>query len=220
MRRIGLAVAPLAAALAGCPSFSTMGLARTVPKDTNQIYIAPTVVGTTVRTSSGGQYETLTLPQFEIGVRRGVTDGVEIGGKIWLLGGAFDAKFQLARGGLDVAVDPAVSWIGFKSGSDGFNIVSVYLPILFGVNLSPGTQLVLTPKAISQFYFASGGSSSGSANVLFTGGSVGLAFKLGETTWILPEATVLYPVLNPGQSSSLSYDGVVFQAGVGILFGG
>lgn len=207
----------------GCASFSTMSTARTTPRDTNQIWIAPEFVGMTY--DSGTDHQSFSVPQFEFGFRRGVTDDVELGGKLWLLGAAIESKFQLVRSpsqdsGIDVAFAPSLGWLGINSG-DGpsFNVVTLYLNLPVGLNVPGGSQLVLTPKAIYQRYMASGSGSSGSADLLFVGGSVGYAWKLG-TTYILPEISIMQPVVNPTTSDVIKFDGVVFQGGVGLLFGG
>jgi hypothetical protein len=208
--------------LGGCASFSTMSTARTMPRDQTQIWVAPEFVGMTF--DSGTDRQEISVPQFELGFRRGITDGVELGGKLWLLGAAIESKFQLVRSesegsGIDVALAPSIGWIGLNSGDSSFNVVTLYLNLPVGLNVPGGSQLVLTPKAIYQRYMATGGGDAGSADLLFVGGSVGYAWKLG-TTYILPEISIMQPVINPSSSDVIKYDGVVFQGGVGLLFGG
>lgn len=222
MKRLVILVPALAFA-AGCASFSTMSTARTTAKDTNQIWVAPEFVGMTY--DSGTDRQSFSVPQFELGMRRGITDDFELGGKLWLLGAALEGKVQLVRSpsqdsGIDIALAPAIGWLGLNS-SDGsdFNVVTLYLNLPIGVNVPGGSQLVLTPKAIYQRYMASGGGGSGSADLVFLGGSVGFALKLGST-YILPEVSIMQPVVNPATSDVIKYDGVVFQGGVGLLFGG
>src|SRR5688572_20066601 len=74
--------------LSGCPSYSTMGLARPLRKGTMQTFVVPEVQGVV----SG---LTLGWPQQEFGLRYGVTDSFELGMKVWLLGMAFESKFSL-----------------------------------------------------------------------------------------------------------------------------
>lgn len=211
--------------LGGCASFSTMSTARTVAPDTTQTWVAPEFVGMTIDTGSGSGNEAISVPQFEVGVRRGISDGVELGAKLWLLGAAFEGKFQLLRSatedaGIDVALAPAIGWLGFNSGDgDGFNVVTGYLSLPVGVNMAGGSQLVLTPKAIYQRYMAKSGADTGSVSIMFLGGSAGFALKVG-TTYILPEISVMQPVVQGDAGESMYYDGVVFQGGVGLLFGG
>jgi hypothetical protein len=220
MKRLAILGAVL---LGGCASFSTMSTARTVKRDTTQTWVAPEFVGMTIDTGSGD--EAISVPQFELGFRRGVTDSVELGGKLWLLGAALESKFQLLRSesqdrGIDVALAPSVGWLGFNSGDgDGFNVVTGYLSLPVGLNLPGGSQLVLTPKAIYQRYIAKGGGSTDSVGVFFVGGSAGFAWKLGEM-YILPEISIMQPAAQGQAGDAIFYDGVVFQGGIGMLFGG
>ena len=82
MRR--LALLPALVLLAGCPSFSTMGTARTLPKGKGQFFVAPGgMVLKDFQRDSNGQYESFGLPTVEFGGRYGVTDGVEVGDLAW-----------------------------------------------------------------------------------------------------------------------------------------
>lgn len=221
MRRLGLVAALF---LGGCASFSTMTTARTVAPDTNQLWIAPEFAGMTIDSGNPPERDTISVPQFELGFRRGITDGVELGGKLWLLGMALQSKFQVVRSaaedsGIDVAIAPSIGWLGVNSSGSNFNVVTGYLDVPIGINVYGGSQLVLTPKAVYQRYMARDSGSSGSFDLLFLGGSVGYAWKLG-TTRILPEISMLQPIINPSSGSDLRYNGVVFQGGLGFLFGG
>jgi hypothetical protein len=221
MKRLAILAAMI---LAGCPSFTTMGTARTVPRDVTQTWIAPGFVGMTIDTGGTSGQEAFSLPQFELGFRRGITDGVELGGRLWLLGAAFESKFQLVRAetensGIDIALAPAVGWLGFNTGDgDGFNVITGYLSVPIGINVPGGSQFVLTPKAIYQRYIAKAAGDTGSVGVFF-GGSAGFAWKLGSM-FILPEISIMQPAAQGNAGDAIYYDGVVFQGGVGLLFGG
>jgi hypothetical protein len=223
MKRLAMAGALLLGG--GCASFSTMSTARTVPPDTTQTWVAPEFVGMTIDTGSGYGNEAISVPQLEIGFRRGVTETAEVGAKLWLLGAALESKFQLVRSpseeaGIDVAIAPSIGWLGFNSGEgDGFNVVTGYLSLPVGINVGGGSQLVLTPKAIYQRYIAKSGTDTGSVGILFIGGSAGFALNLGNT-YVLPEISVMQPIIQGDAGESMYYDGVVFQGGVGLLFGG
>jgi hypothetical protein len=222
MKRLAILSAVL---LGGCASFSTMSTARTVKRDTTQTWVAPEFVGMTIDTGTGSGQESVSVPQFELGFRRGITDSVELGGKLWLLGAALESKFQLHRsesqdGGIDVALAPSVGWLGFNSGAgDGFNVVTGYLSLPVGLNVPGGSQLVLTPKAIYQRYMAKGADGSGNVDIFFIGGSAGFAWRLGDM-YVLPELSIMKPVAQGSAGDAIFYDGVVFQGGLGLLFGG
>ncbi len=120
MRKL-FAAAPALVFLAGCPSFTSMGTARVIPKGQTQFQVG--VGGQQLRdwtVSDTGVLETITFPGFEMGVSHAVSDTVEVGGKIWLLGAELNSKFQLARSdspqsGIDVALAPALSFYPFSS---------------------------------------------------------------------------------------------------------
>jgi hypothetical protein len=221
MRRL-LALFPAIAILGGCPSITTMGTARTVKRDTTQVWVAPEFMGLTY--DSGDGYESLSVPQFELGMRRGVTDTVDVGAKLWLLGMAIDAKFQLLRSpvqdtGVDLAISPGLGWLGFNDGDgNGFNVVTGYASLPVGINLPGGSQFVLTPKAIYQRYMARSDGGSGSVGIFFVGGSAAFAWKLGSM-YVLPEISIMQPAAQGEAGDAVYYDGVVFQGGVGLLFG-
>jgi hypothetical protein len=225
-----LALLAAAALLTGCPSFTTMGTARTIPQGSTQLYVATGGVQLRdFRTTDAGALETIGLPQFEIGARHGVSDAVEVGGKIWFLGAELSSKIQLHRSGtpdsgIDVAIAPALSAYPFisrdSSGNDGSVLFAwAHLPLLVGINAPGGSQLVLGPR-VSDLVAATGGRMT---NVLWLGGSVGYAWKLGPTFRVLPEISVAYPVVvSDGlqTNADLAFGGVMIQGVVGFVFGG
>jgi len=210
--------------LTGCPSFSTMGTARTLPKGKGQFFIAP---GATVlqdfQQRDDGSYESFGLPSIEFGGRYGVTDRVELGGKVWMLGMEIDSKFALARAetpdaGVDVSLAPAVSLYPFRSGDTNATYAYLHLPLLIGINTG-GSQLVIGPR-VSDLFIAGDGEN---LNVVLLGGSLGYAWKLGDGFRLLPEVSIAYPVqVSVGSNSSTTLEprGAMFQAGLGFLFGG
>jgi hypothetical protein len=230
--RGALPLLPLALLLAGCPSFSTMGTARTIPVGKTQFVVSPQAAYTK-RWSIGGldQRTDALFPQFELGIRHGVTEDVEVGAKGWVLGFLVDAKLQLLRSqsdssGVDLAIAPGVGYLGFTQGQSlaspsltaSQNSLSFYLPLLVGINFAGGSQLVIGPKLIDQIILPS--SQTGAGNVLWGGASLGYAWKVGDFR-LLPEVTVVYPmsvVQKPG--ATFNFSGIAAQAGIGLLFGG
>ena len=73
--------------IAGCPSMSTIGSARTMDAGSTQFFVAPAYSSF----SMGG--EPLRQPQLELGGRYGITDNVELGAKLWLPGLELESKF-------------------------------------------------------------------------------------------------------------------------------
>jgi hypothetical protein len=220
-----LALIPALALLTGCPSFSTMGTARTLPKGKSQFFLAPGgMVLRDFQRNSSGTFDSFGLPTVEFGGRFGVTDDAEVGGKLWLTGAEIDTKFALARAespeaGLDLALAPAVSVYPFTVGDTSATYAWVHLPLLIGFNTGGGSQLVLGPRMSGMII----GGAGERITAIWLGGSVGWAIKLGDGFRLLPEVSIAYPAtVWSGGSSTTSLDpkGAMIQGSLGFLFGG
>jgi hypothetical protein len=225
MKRL-VAFIPVLALVSACPSFTTMGTARTIEKGKGQFYVAAGGISlTSFSTDSSGNPESIGLPSFELGGRYGVKDGVEVGGKIFPIGAELNAKFAVVRpetpGGINVSVGPAVSAYPFTSGDNSFILAWLHLPVLFGFNVG-GSELVLAPR-VSDLIVASGGDS---INTVFAGGSLGFAWKVSDGFRILPEISLATPVaylVKSGSSTTadqINPEGAIVQFNVGFLMGG
>ncbi len=210
--------------LGGCPSFSSYTRARTITEGEVQVFVAPQIETLTLGTSP------LTEPQIEFGARYGLTPNVEIGGKIWVPGFLLDGKFQLHRSateltGWDICVVPGIGYLGGFSGTrsgtgSSLQTATFYAPILFGYNLHGGDQVVLTARLVDQIQSTSG-RSGGTVNLLYGGGSVGYAWKVGQHVRIMPEISIGYPLLASVSSFGTEFGtGIMYvQGGIGFLFG-
>lgn len=235
MTRAGLAAAAAAVLLTGCPSFSTMGTARTIPKGSNQFHVG--MGGQQLRdwsVTESGTLDNVTVPAFEVGLSHGVSDSVEVGGKVWFLGAELNSKFQLFRSasptsGVDLALAPALSFYPLSGENNAGQQTSgglafLHLPLLLGVNVGGGSQVILAPRLTGTFAWgsASGGTSS-TASVLWAGGSLGLALKLGDSFRLMPQVSVAYPFATTRDlqaTTDLAFQGVIVQGQLGLLFGG
>jgi hypothetical protein len=202
------------ASAAGCPSLSTMQTPRTVPK--GQLRVAVAAEAVSVPSSDG----TLTAPQFELGLRYGLSDDWDLGAKLYFLGAEFGVKYQFLRGPLDVALAPALSFIAFNTSGDSGQKISaqvlyVHVPLLFGANLSENVTLAFGPKFLYALVHASGvnaeTSESATVSGAMMGGYVGIPLRLGRAFWIAPEINVYKP---------FSASGVLWQGGLAFMFGG
>jgi hypothetical protein len=206
--------------LAACPSLSTLQTPSTVPKGDIRFGIGAEAIGI----SSGS--ESVTLPQIEFNARYGLTDNLDIGAKLYLVGVEGGIKYQFLRGPLDIAVAPAASWISFSASSDtgsgtdksSFSIVYLHAPLLFGYNASDTVTIGFGPKFL--YAIASGSASdSGGAKASATntgamvGGFINLPLRIGNAFWIAPEINVYKPI-----GSDVS--GLLWQGGLAFLFGG
>jgi len=212
-------------ALTGCPSLSTMQTPRTVPQGQVRFGLGFEAVGikTAARTDSAGNTtpsESVTFPQFELTLRYGVTDNLDIGGKLYLIGAEAGFKYQFLRGPLDVAVAPAASYISIGSSSNGssssLSATYLHLPVLFGLNLNDNVAISFGPKflyTIASISASDSGNdrSSAATSGLWVGGYVSLPLKVGHAFWLAPEINVYRP---------LKEDVLLYQGGLALLFGG
>lgn len=213
--------------LTGCPSFTTMGTARTMPKGKGQLYFATGAITMAdfQRDATTGADSSFTLPSFEVGGRYAVTDGVEVGGKVWPLGAELNGKFALARSptpdaGLNLAIAPAASVYAFSAGSSqAATYAWLHAPLLLGLSVPGGSELTIGPRASAMLVRAGGDS----LTVIWLGGSLGYAWKVGDGFRILPEVTFSYPAHASTPTSSvtdLDPRGAIVQVNVGFLLGG
>lgn len=175
----GLALAALGlGALCGCASLSTLDRARTLQK--GQVRVTPAVAAAQTL-SSGGSGVT---PRFEVGLGYGAEDDVEVFGKLWGSGLSGGTKMQLVRSdsansGVDVAVAPSVGW----HFSDK---LTFDLPLLAGINLGGGHQLVLSLRPAYAAWLDPGGIGR-PVSYVFLGGSLGTWTRITESLAFLPE---------------------------------
>lgn len=214
-----LVLAGALVALAGCPSISTMGTARTIPEGTYQYYVAPGVSSLgDFSVGDEGAPVSDRLPGLEMGARYGVSDRVEVGGKIFPVGYEVSSKIQVLRSrsadrGLDLAVAPALSLYPWSKGAFGW----AHLSVPVGFNAGGGNQLVLSPRGSALLVK----SKDGTGKVFFAGASMGFAFRVGGIR-MLPELSALVPLsrsLPTDVEAKFALKGPVFQAGLGFLFG-
>jgi hypothetical protein len=219
--RFWLRVALLAGAplLCGCPNPNTYTVARTLDPGEMQAILSPELFGYQYKSSGGSAAGvTPTLPSF--GVRYGLSDRVELGGRLSSLGSPVaDAKIQLVRGVVDVAVDPGAQFLFlFTSGSNATEtLLELYGPLLVGINVSPSVTLVASPGV--GYGLATARLTSSSSNAEIAAGAAGFSGRLGfgvdvrtsEQFALHPEVTVMR-VFDDRQS----FIGVV---GLGLIIG-
>jgi len=151
--RIFAAVVPLAfLVMTGCPSLSTMQTPATVPKGEVRLGMGLESVGFSEK-DANGNVKTDTVPQFEFNARYGLTDNVDVGAKLYLLGLEVGGKYQFAKGDFEAAIAPAVSYISVTvsdSGSNGngdtLRVAYLHLPLLLGYKLTDSLELAFGPR--------------------------------------------------------------------------
>lgn len=207
---------------AGCATGSVQ-TARTNGAGNFQFAVEPGIIGI------GSTVGTVIVPSFNIAGRYGVTDSVDIGARIGSVSYEIQAKIMFTDPndyeGMAISIAPQVTAIGAGAGGTSFFLVRTAIPLLFGLSMGD-SELVFGPR-ISPWFFGGGGGGAGSAGglALFVGGEIGYALRVGDKFWILPHVSFDYPVLAVvaagGSSASGSLgEGLLFGAGVGLLFGG
>lgn len=213
--------------MSGCASVSTMGLARTLNQRAVQGWVGPSGGGViALPASPGGTAASLGYPLVEGGVRIGVTDHFELGGKLGFSGIGIEGKVAFVRtptmdSGVNVSINPGVTFVGAGFGNIFAGTLTFHLPVLIGIDFS-GHELVIGPRLIDQLFFGGVGTSGAAVNLIYAGGSVGFAVKVSPGFRILPELSVGVPVFGSvagSTATALGGGGLIFQAGLGFLFG-
>jgi hypothetical protein len=232
-RTLALGILGFLPLMTGCPSFSTMGLARTLNQGAVQGWVAPEGAGAIpINRPSGVNAGGIGWPNIEGGVRVGVTDRVELGGRLGFNGIMAEGKFGILRpettdSGFNLSLNPGVGFIGYGAGNGaggGFvGVLTFSVPILMGIDFG-GHEFVIGPRIIDQVLFgsfsSSGGSASSTVNVFYVGGSIGFAIKVSGGFRIMPEIAIGVPAVAAAVDvGSSAFSAIIFQGGVGFLFG-
>jgi hypothetical protein len=234
----------------GCASFSTFKTARAIDPGETQVTASGGVIADTVPYNDGsGRQHTYADPQFELGVRYGIADGFDLGAKVWSLGAELNSTISIVRSRyFDLALAPSVGVVNYSYGIDcdaaGYNCDTVNVlelfakvPLLFGIRFGARQEheFVFGPEvvpisALSGDDYGNGGTSSG----VLLGGLLGVSFKVSPWLRIMPEVTVLTPVVHyfDGSDQNGLYGGyglingygrsgsLFYQAGLGFSWGG
>ncbi|MGA9521284.1 MAG: hypothetical protein WBV82_07460 [Myxococcaceae bacterium] len=203
-----------------------MGSSRTLDRGRLEFMVAPGVYGAS--TGEG----VVALPQIEVGARYGITDRFEMGAKAWLLGAGADAKIALVRplspaSGFNLSLNPAVSYISLSAGAEGSTtatasstLIYIHLPLLAGYRFGGGHEVVVGPRIVDTLGLVNVGGTTSAANGISVGSSVGLRLRLGNGFRIMPEFSVIVPVIGTSAAgTSAGAGGMIFQGGLGFMFG-
>ncbi len=221
MRRAVTVLLPLAAVLAGCPSSTLMHTAKPVRTGVNQIGI--NAVG--FRPQSEGT--SVTVPTFEIQVRRGLSESSDVGIKYsFPLTLTLDYNLLLANGSVPISIDPTISPMYLSTTQDTVDVngntttqtTSMfwawgYLPVLVDVINTESVALTLSPRV--GFVYASAASSGDGMGFADSGinwmygGGLGLRIGGAESFAVMPEVSFLAPFQGGG---------TIIQGALGFLF--
>jgi hypothetical protein len=189
----------------GCYSFSTLQRARTIGKGHVQVFAAPDLLLVPGGSTAAGR------PVAEGGARVGVTDALDLEGRITTLGFTAGAHVQVRRGEtLDVMLAPGLAVTSPDK-------LALELPAPFGIELGHDNQLVLTPRLVYQMRFGAPGFDR-PISFWFAGASVGFAWRVTKSFTFLPELAALTQIYSePGFSSNVGGT-VGLQLSFGLLF--
>jgi hypothetical protein len=166
------------------------------------------------------------LPMAGIGGRYGVTDWLDVGGRLGPSGVETQLKFGLPTGaGPAISVAPSAAVAGLEYEGMSLTVLNFALPVLIGIELPRGRQLILGPRAHNLVVHGAAGSSRSTMSVLSAGSTIGLAVPLGGG-WIIPEIGFLHPLVTTVDRSD-GLGGTVWrgrrsylEAQLGFVFGG
>ena len=198
-----------ASLLCGCPSVSMLGTARTVDKGKTQWALGLATTGTVfTRTPMSGQPFNIG-PTVELAARHGLTDRVELGGRLWGSGVQVDGKFALLRAekerGLDLSLAPSAGVVVSPLGNQVPNI-PLQLAVLGGWGFDV-VHVTVGMRLMDQIVFY-----QGPINTFWGGFNLGVALKLSDRIRLVPEIALLVPFRS-------TVNEVYFQSGLGVLFG-
>lgn len=178
--------------LSGCASMSTMQTARTTEKgefgyDVGGGYIKTDIALGTADTIS------FKAPFLEIGGRYGVTDKLDLGAKLTLIGTATaDAKYQFLGDGESMLAGSAGFGLGYLSISSGSGvntsdskIFDIMVPAYFSVHPTDWFSVYASPRYVFRINSYSSSNESGTDNSSWYGVTAGI--RLGKRVGFLAE---------------------------------
>jgi hypothetical protein len=196
--------------LGGCYSFTVAGRARTVARDHLELFAAPGASGIAVVDADPNL-----RPRLSVGIRYGLTDTLELDARAGDSGGSIGTRVQLVRApsghiGLDLLVAPGLQYtIPDK--------LAIELPIVAGLALPSGDEIIFAPRVADQFRFGVAGIGH-PAQFTFVGASVGYAWQLRRCVALVPEVGVLENVYSEPGFGSLTSAGPALEAIVAVLW--
>ncbi len=232
-KTLRLAALPLMSALlaTGCASLNAAQTANTMGKGAFQFGLEPAVEAFSGNNGLGTTY----APRVDLALRYGITDSIDIGGKVGSSLIELNAKFQLtdpANKSLVLSLAPSLGGFVFGSAGNTAGSFTIKVPLLIGIGVGDGNQLVFGPNIQDIIVEASGDNTNGDgstastiSNLFCLGASVGFVLKAGEGFRLMPEFGVLIPVTGVSNtngtstSAGLGSSGFLWQAGLTFLFG-
>ncbi len=215
----------VAAATLGCASAGSMQTAHTLGKGKGQLGIELSEQALVTRDSVAA------YPMLGVAGRYGVSERIDLGGRIGPSGLELQMKFQLTAPppSTVASIAPRAAIYAFDPGGVAIRSYNFGLPVLVGIALPREHQLVLGPTVHNMLFSLSAGSAAGIVDTTYVGSTVGIAWKMPATRTpirLVTELGALCPVI----VYTDRYDGVggvswggskwTLQANLGFLIGG
>ena len=172
--------------LSGCASFSSYQTAQSLGEGKSQFAIGLTVTDQSVD-GPEADYEEAAYFTPELIFRTGVTDGFDVGAKLYvaypIVGVVINGKYQFLDGpGLDMAVDFGVGYSGVELNNNDITYVDFYPALLMTYNFSDTFSATLAPKVVIRRAKVAG---AGTDTESFPGAT--LTLSLGKKVKVMPE---------------------------------
>jgi len=172
-------------AFAGCASTLPSTSARTLAPGRYEFSGA---LGTSAAGIEGGA-RAAPLPVVELGVRRGITDDVDLGVKLFEAGAQLDAKLQLRRRerGWSLSLAPGVGYLFAMT-----PVATTQLALYAGYVTSGGHELLLAPNVMALF-----GEYDRAPWDIALGTSIGFALRASAKWKIMPQVSASRTMRDP-----------------------
>jgi len=203
--------------LPGCATIGTFQRAETLGQGNWEVGIEPSMWG------GAGGGGAVAYPHAAVSARVGATDRVDLGGRLGSTGVEVSSKFLLSDPESDHPISLGANVGGFAVGAGGASagLLAVHIPLLIGIPMGERGQFIVGPKTHIYHGFASSTEGSAGFTLWSVGASAGYAAPVGETFKVVPEVAFVVPAVASagGESESVYSNGLLFQAGVGFVFG-
>jgi hypothetical protein len=214
MRSSALLALTLIGVFQGCATFSTHLEPRPTAKGRTEFHATADFIAFTEK--SGKQQ---ILPDLEIGIRYGLSEKADIGGRLFPFGAELNSRVALLLGdNLDIGIIPGASAAFVTQSSDEakFLALSFSMPVLFGIALGDSGTLVVGPKLGAQIatQTSSDLEDTEGALTLQPGGVIGVKLVLGENLALFPELNVIYPY----STNNAKFEKPMWQGGLSFQF--
>jgi hypothetical protein len=139
------------------------------------------------------------LPNPEIGLRLGLVDDLDIGGRLNAGGFEGNARWRvLASEAFDLAVVPGLGFgfVPVTNADSGIFNANGLATVLGGVKVGSRTDLVFGMRGVATYAFpltAFRGDASGAKMLYLPGGMIGMRMPVGKTSYVFPDVSVLRP---------------------------